>query len=68
MNPVQLQGTTANGHLFSPQVDVAPGNDNISAHLDIKNRTTGEVAGLQVYVPGDPEVLAYRDDVRRWRP
>jgi peptidoglycan/xylan/chitin deacetylase (PgdA/CDA1 family) len=111
VNSVKLQGTTANGHLFSPQVDVTPGNYTISAHLDIKNRTTGEVgwyideydadgnwisgqwklasselglsdvdltyspsspdvatARLQVYVTGDPELLAYVDDVRWWRP
>jgi peptidoglycan/xylan/chitin deacetylase (PgdA/CDA1 family) len=111
VNSVKLQGTTANGHLFSPQVDVTPGNYTISAHLDIKNRTTGEVgwyideydadgnwisgqwklasselglsdvdltyspsspdvatARLQVHVTGDPELLAYVDDVRWWRP
>jgi hypothetical protein len=110
VNSVKLQGTTANGHLFSPQVNVTPGNYNISAYLDIKNRTAGEVgwyideydangnwisgqwkldstalgasdvdltyspsstsvakASLQVYVTGDPEVLAYVDDVRWWR-
>lgn len=42
-NSVKLQGTTANGHLFSPQVDVTPGTYNISAYLDIKDRTAGEV-------------------------
>ncbi|WP_157571308.1 hypothetical protein [Kocuria rosea] len=64
---MKLQGTTADGHLFPPPVDVAPGNDSISAHLAIRNRTTGEVAGLQVNVSGDPEVLACLDDVRWWR-
>lgn len=111
VNSVRLQGTAASGHLFSPQVDVTPGNYTISAHLDIRDRTTGEVgwyideydadgnwisgqwklanseagttdvdltyspssadvatARLQVYVTGDPELLAYVDDVRWWRP
>lgn len=40
---VKLQGTTANGHLFSPRVTVTPGNYNISAYLNIQNRTAGEV-------------------------
>ncbi|WP_104163310.1 polysaccharide deacetylase family protein [Cryobacterium sp. N22] len=40
---VKLQGTTANGHLFSPRVNVTPGNYNISAYLKIQNRTAGEV-------------------------
>jgi hypothetical protein len=40
---VKLQATTANGHLFSPQVNVTPGTYNISAYLNIKNRTAGEV-------------------------
>jgi hypothetical protein len=43
VNSVKLQGRTANGHLFSPQVNVTPGNYNISAYLNIKNRTAGEV-------------------------
>ncbi|MFI7583246.1 polysaccharide deacetylase family protein [Kocuria sp. M1N1S27] len=40
---VKLQGSTANGHLLSPRVEVTPGDYNISAYLDIKERTTGEV-------------------------
>ena len=40
---VKLQGTTANGHLFSPRVNVTSGNYNISAYLNIQNRTAGEV-------------------------
>lgn len=43
VNSVKLQSTTTNGHLFSPQVDVTPGTYNISAYLNIKNRTAGEV-------------------------
>ncbi|MFE7629062.1 polysaccharide deacetylase family protein [Kocuria sp. NPDC057446] len=43
VNSVKLQGTTTTGHLFSPQVDVTPGSYNISAYLDVKNRTAGEV-------------------------
>ena len=43
VNSVKLQGTAANGHLFSPQVGVTPGNYTISAYLNIKNRTGGEV-------------------------
>lgn len=43
VNSVKLQGTTANGHLVSPQVDVMPGDYNISAYLDIEDRTAGEV-------------------------
>lgn len=43
VNSVKLQGTTADGHLFSPQVNVTPGNYKISAYLNIKNRTAGEV-------------------------
>jgi peptidoglycan/xylan/chitin deacetylase (PgdA/CDA1 family) len=43
VHSVKLQGATANGHLFSPQVNVTPGNYNISAYLNIKNRTSGEV-------------------------
>ncbi len=42
-NSVKLQGQTANVHLLSPLVNVTPGNYNISAYLDIKNRTAGEV-------------------------
>ena len=43
VNSVKLQGSTATGHLFSPQVNVSPGNYNISAYLDIKSRAAGEV-------------------------
>lgn len=43
VNSVKLQGAAANGHLFSPLVDVAPGDYIISAHLDIRDRTDGEV-------------------------
>lgn len=43
VNSVKLQGATTTGHLFSPQVNVSPGNYNISAYLNIKNRTAGEV-------------------------
>lgn len=43
VNSVKLQGATNNGHLFSPRVNVTPGNYNISAYLNIKNRTAGEV-------------------------
>ena len=43
VNSVKLQGTSDTGHLFSPQVKVASGDYNISAHLDIKNLTAGEV-------------------------
>ncbi|MDJ0349420.1 polysaccharide deacetylase family protein [Cryobacterium sp. PH29-G1] len=42
-NSVKMQGQTANAHLFSPQVAVTPGNYSISAYLNIKNRTAGEV-------------------------
>ncbi|WP_181033518.1 polysaccharide deacetylase family protein [Arthrobacter sp. SX1312] len=43
VNSVKLQGGTTNRHLFSPQVNVTPGNYNISAYLNIKTRTAGEV-------------------------
>ncbi|WP_297368123.1 polysaccharide deacetylase family protein [Cryobacterium sp.] len=43
VNSVKLQGATGTGHLFSPQVNVTPGNYTISAYLNIKNRTAGEV-------------------------
>ena len=43
VNSVKLQATTANAHLFSPLVNVTPGNYNISAYLNIRNRTAGEV-------------------------
>ncbi len=43
VNSVKLQGSTSNGHLFSPQVNVTPGNYNISAYLNIRTRTAGEV-------------------------
>lgn len=42
-NSVKLQGTTDDGHLFSPQVNVTPGNYDISAYLNIKGRAAGEV-------------------------
>ena len=43
VNSVKLQGTAASVHLFSPQVNVTPGNYTISAYLNIKTRTAGEV-------------------------
>lgn len=43
VNSVRLQTTTRRAHLFSPQVDVMPGNYSISAYLDIKKRDAGEV-------------------------
>lgn len=43
VNSVKLQGTTVNGHLFSPQVTVTPGTYTISAFLNIQTRTAGEV-------------------------
>ena len=43
VNSVKLTGKATNGHLFSPQVAVTPGNYNISAYLNLKNRTAGEV-------------------------
>ena len=43
VNSVKVQGTAANVHLFSPLVDVTPGDYRISAHLDIRDRTTGDV-------------------------
>ena len=43
VNSVKLRATAGSGHLFSPQVDVETGDYNISAHLDIKSRTAGEV-------------------------
>lgn len=42
-NSVKLQGQTASSHLFSPLVNVMPGTYNISAYLNIKNRTAGEI-------------------------
>ena len=43
VNSVKLQGTTVNRHLFSPRVAVTPGTYNISAYLNLQNRTAGEV-------------------------
>ncbi len=43
VHSVKLQGASANVHLFSPLVDVTPGDYRISAHLDVRDRTTGDV-------------------------
>ena len=42
-NSVKMQGQANSAHLFSPRVDVTPGSYVISAYLNIKNRTAGEV-------------------------
>lgn len=43
LNSVELKGTSETAHLFSPPVDVTPGNYMISAYLNFQNRTAGEV-------------------------
>ena len=43
VNSVKLQSTAAATHLFSPKVPVTPGTYNITAYLNLKNRTAGEV-------------------------
>lgn len=44
MNSTKERGTTVAGHLFSSQVKVTPGICCMSAYLDIKESTTGEVS------------------------
>ena len=43
VNSVKLTATTANKHLFSPQVAVTPGAYKIAGYLDVAARTSGEV-------------------------
>ena len=43
VNSVKLTATTANKHLFSPQVAVTPGTYKIAAYLNVAARTSGEV-------------------------
>lgn len=43
VNSVKLTATTANKHLFSPQVAVAPGTYKIAGYLNVAARTSGEV-------------------------
>ncbi|MET1089219.1 MAG: polysaccharide deacetylase family protein [Arthrobacter sp.] len=43
VNSVRLTSTTANKHLFSPQVAVTPGTYKILSYLNVAARTSGEV-------------------------
>ncbi len=43
VNSVKLTATTANKHLFSPQVAVTAGTYNIASYLNVTARTSGEV-------------------------
>jgi hypothetical protein len=43
VNSVKLTATTANKHLFSPQVPVTPGTYKIAGYLNTTARTSGEV-------------------------
>jgi peptidoglycan/xylan/chitin deacetylase (PgdA/CDA1 family) len=43
VNSVKLTATTANKHLFSPQVAVTPGTYKIAGYLNVAARTSGEV-------------------------
>jgi hypothetical protein len=43
VNSVRLTSTTANKHLFSPQVTVTPGSYKILSYLNVAARTSGEV-------------------------
>ena len=43
VNSVRLAATTANKHLFSPQVAVTPGSYKIAGYLNVAARTSGEV-------------------------
>ena len=43
VNSVKLTATTANKHLFSPQVAVTAGAYNIAGYLNVAARTSGEV-------------------------
>jgi peptidoglycan/xylan/chitin deacetylase (PgdA/CDA1 family) len=43
VNSVKLTATTANKHLFSPQVAVTPGSYKIAGYLNVAARTSGEV-------------------------
>jgi peptidoglycan/xylan/chitin deacetylase (PgdA/CDA1 family) len=43
VNSVKLTATTANRHLFSPQVAVTPGTYKIASYLNITARTSGEM-------------------------
>jgi peptidoglycan/xylan/chitin deacetylase (PgdA/CDA1 family) len=43
VNSVSLTATTANKHLFSPQVAVTPGTYKITGYLNVTARTSGEV-------------------------
>jgi peptidoglycan/xylan/chitin deacetylase (PgdA/CDA1 family) len=43
VNSVKLTGTTANKHLFSPQVAVTAGTYKIAGYLNVTARTSGEV-------------------------
>ncbi len=43
VNSVKLTATTANRHLFSPQIAVTPGTYKITSYLNITARTSGEM-------------------------
>lgn len=43
VNSVKLTATTANKHLFSPQLAVTPGTYKIAGYLNVTARTNGEV-------------------------
>lgn len=43
VNSVKVQAMADPAHLFSPQIDVSPGDYTIAAYLDIKERAAGEV-------------------------
>jgi hypothetical protein len=43
VNSVSLTATTANKHLFSPQVAVTPGTYKITGYLNVTARASGEV-------------------------
>ncbi|RKR20719.1 polysaccharide deacetylase family protein [Arthrobacter oryzae] len=43
VNSVKMTATTANKHLFSPQIAVTPGTYEIAGYLNVTARTSGEV-------------------------
>ncbi|TDT85817.1 polysaccharide deacetylase [Arthrobacter sp. AG258] len=43
VNSVKMAATTANRHLFSPQVAVIPGTYKIASYLNVTARTSGEM-------------------------
>ncbi|GGH91536.1 hypothetical protein ACFFGR_18675 [Arthrobacter liuii] len=43
MNSVKMAATTANKHLFSPQVAVTAGTYKIASYLNVTARTSGEM-------------------------